>query len=217
MLINIHGGYWRAQYDLGHAGAFCAAVAARGVNAINLEYRRVGRVRDRPSWPGTFEDVRLAYHFVMARAGEWQMPSSAVVIVGHSAGAQLAFCLAAHEAAVRHCVSLAGVIDLRRAWQLHLSNDAVVDYLGGTPEQVPQLYREASPMQLRIAARQLIVHGTADDVVPVEISRDYAAAKEARGEQVQLLLLPGADHFDVINPAGVTFKIVADAVLSFLR
>jgi hypothetical protein len=68
---------------------------------------------------------------------------------------------------VRHCISLAGVLDLRRAWELHLSNDAVVEFLGGTPEQVPEHYREASPMALKILrARQVIVHGLADDSRP---------------------------------------------------
>ncbi len=213
LAINIHGGYWRAQYDLAHAGAFCAALAKRGVNIANVEYRRVRTVPDRPSWPRTFGDVCAAYQFLTAHASEWGIAASPVVVIGHSAGAQLAFCLAAEESSVGACVSLAGVLDLRRAWQLHLSNDAVVDYLGGTPGQAPEPYRAASPMELRISGRQLVVHGEADDVVPAAMSRDYAETKRKQGERVELLLLPNADHFDVINPASRPFKTVADAVL----
>ena len=40
--VFVHGGFWRAKYDLSHANAFCAALAARGIVTANLEYRRVG-------------------------------------------------------------------------------------------------------------------------------------------------------------------------------
>ena len=216
LAINIHGGYWRARYDLAHASPFCAALAARGINTANLEYRRVGSPGG--GWPHTFEDVRSAYRYLLQSAAGLGIRSAPAVIVGHSAGGQLALCLAAHEESVRNCVSLAGVLDLRRAWQLHLSNDAVVEYLGGTLEQVPDHYREASPMELPIAtARQVIVHGLADEVVPVAISRDYSAAKKKRGEQVEFVPIPQAGHLDVIDPRSKAFAVVADAVLRLAR
>ena len=198
-------------------------MAARGINTANVEYRRVGSVSPAPaeppatpSWPRSFEDVRSAYRYLMQSAAGLGIRS--VVILGHSAGGQLALCLAAHEKSVRSCVSLAGVLDLRRSWQLHLSNDAVVEYLGGTPEQVPEHYREASPMELTIAtARQLIVHGLADQVVPAAISRDYSAAKKQRGEAVEFISIPQAGHFDVIDPRSKAFAVVADAVLRLLK
>ncbi|MBZ5568290.1 MAG: alpha/beta fold hydrolase [Acidobacteriia bacterium] len=222
LAINLHGGYWRAAYDLIHASPFCAALAARGINTANIEYRRVGSVwaesrpkgLPSPSWPRTFQDVRSAYRDLMQRAAELGIAAAPAVILGHSAGGQLALCLAAHEKTVRHCISLAGVLDLRRAWQLHLSNDAVVEFLGGTPEQAPEYYREASPLELNIQnARQAIVHGLADEVVPVAISRDYAAVKKNRGEQVEFVPLPKANHFDVIDPGSKAFATVADTVL----
>ncbi len=101
--------------------------------------------------------------------------------MGHSAGGQLALCLAAHEAGVTRVVSLAGVVDMQRAYQLHLSNDAVVEFLRGTPAEVPDHYREADPVELSIPhARQWLIHGATDDVVPPDFSRDYVAAKEKR-------------------------------------
>ena len=224
LAINIHGGYWRARYDLTHAGHLCGALAARGINAANVEYRRVatpvqpGTPTGESSWPRTFEDVRTAYRYLVQRAAELGIPGAPAVVLGHSAGGQLALCLAAHEKSVRNCISLAGVLDLRRAWELHLSNDAVVEYLGGTPEQVPEHYREASPMELKIPrASQVIVHGLADDVVPFAISRDFAAAKKKRGEQLQFVPIAEANHFDVIDPRTKAFQLVADAALRLLR
>ena len=224
LAINIHGGYWRARYDLTHAGHLCSALAARGINTANLEYRRVvspvgpGSPTRESSWPRTFEDVRTAYRYLEQRAAELGIAAAPAVVLGHSAGGQLALCLAAHETSVRNCISLAGVLDLRRAWELHLSNDAVVEFLGGTPEQVPEHYREASPMELKIPrARQVIVHGLADDVVPVAISRDYTGAKKKRGEQVEFVTIAQANHFDLVDPRTKAFQVIAEAALRLLR
>ena len=58
-LLNIHGGFWRAKYDLAHTGHLCEAVRAAGVATFNIEYRRVGNAGG--GWPGTFDDIRAAY------------------------------------------------------------------------------------------------------------------------------------------------------------
>ena len=137
--------------------------------------------------------------------------------MGHSAGGQLALCLAAHEPRVTRVISLAGVVDLQRAYQLHLSNDAVVEFLRGTPSEVPDHYREADPMQLSIAqARQWLIHGTADDDVPPDFSRNYVAAKKkgaSNGEDANLLEIAGAGHLDLIDPSSAAWKRVEETVL----
>ena len=138
--------------------------------------------------------------------------------MGHSAGGQLALCLAAHEPRVSAVISLAGVVDLQRAYQLHLSDDAVVEFLRGTPAEVPDHYREADPMQLSIAeARQWLIHGTSDDVVPPPFSRDYVALKQGRSgkkpENAHLLEIPAAGHFDLIDPTSKAWKRIEQIVL----
>jgi acetyl esterase/lipase len=214
LVINIHGGYWRAKYNLDHAGHGCAALTAKGLATANLEYRRVGN--DGGAWPGTFADIRSAYSFLVQNAHSHNLDSGKIVVLGHSAGGQLALCLAAHEPRLTRAVSLAGVVDLQRAYQLHLSNDAVVEFLRGTPSEVPDHYREADPMQLSIPqARQWLVHGSADDVVPPDFSRDYVAAKQKRPEKedAHLLEIDGAGHFDVIDPRTQAWKQIEELVL----
>src|SRR5215471_5507403 len=66
VLINIHGGYWRAKYNLDHAGHLCAALTTKGLATANLEYRRVGN--EGGAWPGTFADIRAAYQFLTQNA-----------------------------------------------------------------------------------------------------------------------------------------------------
>jgi acetyl esterase/lipase len=213
LVLAIHGGYWRAKYDLAYMGHLCAALTAKGIATANLEYRRVGNLGG--GWPGTFADIRAAYQFLLQNAQPQGIDSKRIVAIGHSAGGQLALCLAAHEPGVRAAISLAGVVDLQRAYELHLSNDAVVEFLGGTPAEVADHYREADPMKLAIGARQWLVHGAADDVVPPAFSRDYERAKSK--ENVRLVEIPGAGHFDVVDPRTGVWKDVERAVRESLR
>lgn len=216
LLINIHGGFWRAKYNLDHAGHLCAALASKGLMTANLEYRRVGN--EGGGWPGTFSDIRSAYQFLIQTAQKRNFDAKKVVVMGHSAGGQLALCLAAHEPSIRAVISLAGVVDLQRAYALHLSHDAVVEFLGGTPAEVPDHYREADPMQLSIVKpRQWLIHGTADQEVPPAFSRDYVTSKQRRTgtskEDVHLLEITGADHFDLIDPRSSAWAQVEKTAL----
>jgi acetyl esterase/lipase len=211
LAIAIHGGYWRAKYDLGYMGHLCAALAAKGIATANLEYRRVGNAGG--GWPGTFADVRAGYQFVLQNAQKYGFDARRVVAIGHSAGGQLGLCLAAHESGVKAAVSLAGVVDLQRAYALHLSNDAAVEFLGGTPAEVGDHYKEADPMRLTIAARQWLVHGAEDDVVPPAFSRDYVAAKQKMKEDARLVEIAGAGHFEVVDPRSGAWKDVEKVVM----
>lgn len=198
LAICIHGGYWRAKYDLEYLGHLCAALTAKGVATANVEYRRVGNAGG--GWPGTFADIRAAYRFLIQSARQYGFDLGHVIALGHSAGAQLALCLAAHEGGVKAAISLAGVVDLQRAYELHLSNDAVVEFLGGTPAEVGDHYREADPMKLAIPARQWLVHGAVDDIVPPSLSKDYVSTKVKAKEDARLVEIAGAGHFEIVEP-----------------
>lgn len=214
LVINIHGGFWRAKYDLAHAAHLCAALTHKGLATANVEYRRVGN--EGGAWPGTFTDIRSAYQFLRQNARTYSVDANRVVVMGHSAGGQLALCLAAHEPSVTRVASLAGVVDLQRAYELHLSNDAVVEFLRGKPSEVPDHYREADPMQLSISqARQWLIHGLQDDTVPFAFSRDYVSAKQKHRskEDVHLLEIAGAGHLDLIDPRSAAWKQVERTVL----
>jgi acetyl esterase/lipase len=210
LAICIHGGYWRKKYDLEYLGHLCSALTASGLATANVEYRRVGNPGG--GWPGTFADIRTAYQFLTQNAARYGFEKGRMVAVGHSAGGQLALCLAAREVGVRAAVSLAGVVDLQRAYELHLSNDAVVEFLGGTPAEVADHYREADPMKLRIRARQFLVHGALDDIVPPAFSSDYVKAKAKAKEDVKLVMIAGAGHFEIVDPQSEAWAQVQEAV-----
>ena len=79
VVMYIHGGYWRAKYDLKHAGHPCAALTARGLATWNLEFRRVGNPGG--GWPGTFDDVRSGYRYVSQIAQRYNLDSSKVACI----------------------------------------------------------------------------------------------------------------------------------------
>lgn len=224
LVVLIHGGYWRNRYDLAYFGHAAAALTAAGLATWNIEYRRVGDAGG--GWPGTLLDVAAATDYARTLAATHPIDLERVVAVGHSAGGQLGVWLAArHRLALesgvatadplplRAVIALAGVLDLRRAWELHLSDDAVRGFLGGTPDHHPNRYAAASPAALLPSgARQTLIHGTKDDSVPYAISRAYADAARAAGDPVELITLPGASHFEIVDPRTDEWQAVARAV-----
>jgi acetyl esterase/lipase len=206
----LHGGFWRKIYRREQMSPIASDLARRGFAVWNLEYRGIGAGG---GWPGTLTDVAAGIdHLATLVERGVDLAIDRVVVAGHSAGGQLALWAAARHRSsgsgvtstrvrVAAAAGLAPVADLARAHELHLGNGVVGDFLGGSPEQHPERYRAASPRALLpLGVPQLVVHGTADDTVPVEIARDYASAARAAGDAVQLVELSDRGHFDFLDP-----------------
>jgi pimeloyl-ACP methyl ester carboxylesterase len=76
-------------------------------------------------------------------------------------------------------------------------------------------------MQLSIPqGRQWLIHGADDDTVPSAFSRDYVASKQKRDgkdkEDVHLLEIPAAGHYDLIDPRTKAWKQIEQTVLQLL-
>jgi acetyl esterase/lipase len=214
VVVNIHGGFWRSQYDLAQANPLCATLTSKGFATWNLEYRRIGNRGG--GWPGTFQDIRNGYRFISQIASKYKLDSTKLLVIGHSAGGQLALCLAGHEPSLKRVISLAGVVDLQQAWELHLGNHAVAEFLGGSPKEVTEHYREADPTQLAIKSTQWLIHGASDDVVPSNISRDYTQRKKSRAEDVHYLEIASANHTDLIDPHSAAWPKIETTITHLL-
>lgn len=203
--VMIHGGFWRVKYGLGHASHFCAALAAAGLSVANLEYRRVGE--NGGGWPCSLDDVlrgvKTAHEYLGA----------APVVLGHSAGGHLALRIASETSEIKAVVALAPVADLQRAYALNLSNGAVVEFLGQDSKHLPELLESACAMNHTSEIPRVLVHGAADDVVPIELSRNYVEARKGDPGSVTLLEIPGANHFDLIDPQSAAWPTIRDIVL----
>jgi acetyl esterase/lipase len=203
LLIVLHGGYWRTKYDRAHLAPLCRAVTAGGIATLNVEYRRVGH--EGGGWPGTFEDVARAVEAVPELERTHPIDLGRVALFGHSAGGHLAL-LVATLIPLRGVLAAAAVSDLEAAWARNAGDGAVEAFVGGTPAELPEHYREASPIRrLPLGLPQVLVHGTHDETVPYADSVAYAAAA---GPEARLVTLEGAGHFEPVDPLAREWPLV---------
>jgi acetyl esterase/lipase len=189
-VLIIHGGFWRPEYDASLGRPLATDLAERGFTAANLEYRRDG-------WPSTLADVL---------AGIASLDEENVVAVGHSAGGQLAV-YAAGQGRLAGVVAQAGVLDLATAAADRVGGRSVPRLMGGTPQDVPERYREADPMACAPPAVPVVcVHSRADELVPFAQSERYAAKNGA-----ELIEVPG-DHFAHIRTGTPAWTAVLDVL-----
>ncbi len=206
--VIVHGGFWRAKWDLALGRPLADTLPARGWAALNIEYRRVG---NGGGYPVTLDDVAAAIDALADVAAAAPLDLDRVVTIGHSAGGHLAAWSATrHDPLVRvsGVVAQAGVLDLRQAAHDRLGDGACEAFLDGLPENVPDRYHHASPIEhLPLGVPILCVHGRADDVVPVSQSENFVAAARAAGDDAELALVEG-DHFVVIDPSSDAWRAV---------
>jgi acetyl esterase/lipase len=170
-------------------------------------------------WPATLEDVAAGID-LLGRLDE-PLDTSRVVAIGHSAGGQLALWATARpglppgapgaEWSIRlsGAVAQAGLSDVREVARLGLSRRAAERFLGGPPGRLPQRYDIASPIErLPLRVPQLLVHGQADDIVPIDLSRRYARRAAEGGDPCELVELEGVGHMDHLDPESTAWRAV---------
>jgi acetyl esterase/lipase len=209
LVVVVHGGFWKQQYDRSHCRGVALALSALGATTVLLEYRRVG---GGGGWPTTFDDVRVGLRKIV----QHHPKVSRRIVVGHSAGAQLALWAASTEPlpVVDAVIGLAPIADLtemaRHFAQNGSGENPVVDVMGGTPDDRPDRYDLADPVRLPTPAASIrLLHGIHDTVVPLELSSSYAASHAG----VTLSELP-CGHFELIDPRSAMFGHVHDAVVA---
>ena len=219
VVVFIHGGWWKAAYGLEYAGHLCEALKQRGIATWSIEYRRVGN--DGGGWPGTFQDVAAGYEYLTTLAKSYPLDLGKVVAMGHSAGGHLAFWLAGQHhvpaespvARPATTVPLHGVIALAGAVGLQMTIDLagwftfahdkqeVYALMGGTPANFPERYKAGDPAELLpFNVPQALVQGTEDNQIPTQLPERWAERARRVGDVVKVEILPGADHFDVVDP-----------------
>jgi len=212
VVVALHGGYWRAPRTRRYMRPLCADLARDGWAVWNLEYRRVGRGQG-GGWPATFADVAAGIDHLASLDAPLDLGQ--VAALGHSAGGQLALWAAARPGLPPGApgagprvtpnlgvVALAAVSDLEANPRALVPGDGVHDLMGGVPADFrDDRYGLANPIRrLPLGVPLLLVHGAADETVPVRRSRDFAAAARERGDAVELIEAAGADHRTVVDP-----------------
>lgn len=194
LVVLVHGGFWRPQYDRAHAEAMSTALAKAGWTVATIEYRRVPRDPDT-----MLEDVSAAQRAAVANASPHD---GSFVLVGHSAGGHLVLWSAAKSPSnLRGVVALAPVADLILAESLQLGRGAVRDFLGkGARERadVDPVHRPAP------RAPVTIVQGALDAIVPPAVAASYCKAFPA----TRCVTVPETGHFALIDPQSAAWATV---------
>jgi len=220
--VLIHGGFWRDPWTRDVMTGLAIDLRSRGWATWNLEYHRIGTGG---GWPMTLEDTAAGIDHLEDLAPDHNLDLDRVVAVGHSAGGHLALWSAARprlseqipdlepRVPVSAVVSLAGVSDLEMGFTRHVGDGAVAAFLRRTPDDGIERYQAASPRrQLPLGVPQIIVHGTDDTAVPVEMSRAYAAAAASSGDPVTYRELDAVDHMSLIDPHSPAWACVVDGL-----
>ena len=234
VVVLIHGGCWLADLPGLELMTYAAEdLKRRGFAVWNIEYRRLGHAGG--GYPGTFQDVAHGVDSLRTLAPTYGLDLHRLVLVGHSAGGHLALWDAARPRLpkasplaggdplpVTGVVTLAGIDDLeayRSSGPDACGGPATIDQLIGAGQRgTADLYADTSPPALLpIGARQAIISGDLDPIVPARFGRDYAAKARAAGDAVQVIDIPGAGHFELIDPSSAAWKTIAPAIEQLSR
>ena len=208
VVVMVPGGGWTSADRSGLSG-LAADLAAAGSVVVNATYRVAPAAR----FPLPVADVVCAADFGAARAARAGVSPTRVVLLGHSAGAQLAALAALAPSRFRdRCPwparDVDGLVGLAGPYDPEAMSDVVEPLFGATREESPGPWREGTPSTWAGSRTPpppvLLVHGEDDDVVPVGQSRDFAAVLSSAGHAVDVHVVPGADHHTIYQPEVVS-------------
>jgi acetyl esterase/lipase len=236
LVVFIHGGWWQSAYGLDYAGPLCAALKASGIAIWSIEYRRVGSTGG--GWPTTFQDVAAGFDYVATLASTYPLDLNRIIAMGHSSGAQLAFWLAGRhhipptskiyepqpKLALHGLIALAGAVDLQLVCDLSgyftFAHDKreVYNLMGGSPAQFEVRYRAGNPgALLPLSVPQILIQSADDGQIPPQLPAMWADMARRQGDDVTVTIVPGVDHFDVVDPQSKAWASVLAAVQKLLH
>jgi acetyl esterase/lipase len=234
--VLVHGGCWTKEYGgITQLRNMAGALAGRGIAVWNVEYRRV----DEPGggYPGTYLDMNAAMDALGQEARKHPLDLERLVAVGHSAGGQLVQWLGARpripassllykareslmRVPVRQVISLGGLADLRREKDLLKSScDREIVELAGTPSATrPDVFSDTNAGDLMPnGSRTVLITGELDTISPPRVAHDFAARARAAGDAAEVVILPGASHYDEVAATSRSWPLVLEQIEKALR
>lgn len=223
LVIVVHGGSWQSGSRL-ELDALSKYLAARGYAVASVDYG----LAPRSIFPGPVEDIRDALSYLRKHAVDLSLDPSRVVLLGRSAGGQIALA-AAHDAeplpGLKGVIVFYGPNDMHLAWtvpgpkRMIDSRKLLRQYLGGSPAEQPERYDQASPLLRagKASPPTLMIHGGRDEMVwPLHEYR-LSEKLKAAGVPHYFLNMPWATHGCDYNFNGPCGQISTYAVERFLE
>lgn len=179
LVVLAHGGLWRQEFERDTTESLAVDLTRRGFDTWNLEYRRIGAGG---GWPAVGHDVLTALDSIP----RLDVDARRVFLVGHSAGAySLIWAAQRSRVPVTLHIAMGPMIDI----------GATVDNGERGAAEAQTLIDSGAPTRLTTGGvPTVLVHGDADQIVPVE--RTVALASEQGLEHHR----SGCDHFSLLDP-----------------
>jgi acetyl esterase/lipase len=224
-IVIIHGGGWAAG-NRGQHDAQVVELAKKGYVAATVGYR----FAPKHVFPAQIEDVKCAVRFLRANADKYRIDKDRIGAVGFSAGAHLSMMLGAMDkddglegeggnpeqsSKVNAVVAWFGPTDLTSSDWPDRSGKILVNFLGGSRQDKPEVFKRASPITYVNPgdAPMLLIHGTKDVLVPWAQATAMADALTKSGVYGRVDLILGAGH----GWGGDELKRTADATWAFFE
>lgn len=221
-IIVVHGGSW-SKGDNKQLPELNSRLAAAGYNVAAINYRLAPVHKN----PAPIEDVHAAIGYLRRHAGNLHIDTNNFVLLGRSAGAQIALLAAytLHEPGLKAVIDYYGPADMVWGYSAPASllvmdsRKVMEDYLGGTYQRIAQKYAASSPIEFvsQQSVPTLIIHGDNDVLVSPEHSRRLSVKLEQNGIKHFLLKLPWATHGFDYNLNGPGGQLATYTVLRFLN
>ena len=186
-IVFFHGGGWNSG-DYKQFERQSIYFASRGMVAFSVEYRIRNKHGTSPI--EAMEDAKSAIRFIRSNAKLFSVNPNLIAAAGGSAGGHLA--------------AVAGNIDLFENPNEDLSVSSKPDLLilynpvlhFGRKWQWIKNPSDASPYEnlKKGAPPTIILTGTEDKIVPVELVKNYKKRMESIGSRCDLILYEGAEH-----------------------
>lgn len=194
-VVLIHGGYWRNIFDREHLRPLGVALAKTGLHIAIPEFRRVAGEPDL-----TVADLSAALTSLEGRD---------LVLVGYSSGGHLALILGDQFPQVSKVIGLAPVTNLEESQLRELGRGAVREWLGCDASERPDLDPFLRPP---LRTKTIFIQGEADERVPLDITEGYVKAMAAHGVTIELEILAGTSHFEMMEVPSSTFDAILKAL-----
>jgi acetyl esterase/lipase len=203
-IVTIYGGAWQRGKPTQNA-TFNRYMTAQGYTVVAIDYRHAPRHR----FPAQLEDVQAALQLIVQQAATYEIDPTRIAVMGWSAGAHLAM-LAAYQLntiPIRAVISYYGPINLYKGYDDPPSPDpintkAVLEtFLGGSPKQLPALYKSASPINYvrPNLPPTLLIYGDHDHLVKPVFGEQLYEDLRATGNKAIFIHIPWAEHaFDAV-------------------
>lgn len=220
VVLVIHGGGWNSG-DRSEGYRFSRALAAAGFLVVSCDYRLAPAFY----YPTQLADVQVAVRWIRTHAAGLGGDPTRIAVMGRSAGAQLALLTAAAaDSGIAAVIGLYSPVDFVAGWRDPGWPDPLDarhvfrSYLGGTLDELPERYREASPINHthHPLPPVLLIYGGSDQLIELRFGQLLTDRLRAGGTATVLITIPWAEHaFDAI-PHGLGGQLALHHVERFL-